>query len=107
MKSEYLQSFNIAGFTYYDGALIFQKLKIGKELKLKLEENNRFDRHAVAIYFDKCKIGFIPRNENRIFYKMIKVGLKDKIRVLIQRIQPNENPENQIQVVIHLKNLKK
>lgn len=29
---EHLAHFNIAGFTYYEGVLAFQKLKIGTEL---------------------------------------------------------------------------
>ena len=37
MKKEHLSHFNIAGFTYYDGALVFQKLHIGTQLTLKLE----------------------------------------------------------------------
>lgn len=104
MKTDYLQSFNIAGFSYYDGALVFSKLKIGKKLRFKHEKNNKYDRHAVAIYLGKNKLGFIPRTENRVFSKLLKVGLGKSIRVLIQRIQPNENPENQIQVVVHLIN---
>lgn len=102
MKKEHLANFNIAGFTYYDGALIFHKLKIGTELKLKLEEKNKYDAKAVAIYYRKHKIGFIPKTENRIFYKLIKVGLKRNIRILIQRVSPHEHPENQIQISAHL-----
>ena len=102
MKTEYLTNFNIAGFTYYEGATVFSKLKIGSQLKLKLEENNRYDAKAVAIYYEKSKIGFIPRAENRIFHKLLKVGLKKNLKITIQRISPNEHPENQIQVVAHL-----
>ncbi|TDX87082.1 HIRAN domain-containing protein [Epilithonimonas xixisoli] len=102
MKTEYLTNFNVAGFTYYEGASIFSKLKIGSQLKLKLEENNKYDAKAVAIYYEKSKIGFIPRTENRIFHKMLKVGLKKNLKITIQRISPNENPEKQVQVVVHL-----
>lgn len=99
---EHLANFNIAGFTYYDGAPIFRKLKIGTKLKLQLEENNRYDARAVAIYFKNHKIGFIPRTENRIFYKMLKVGLENSIRILIQSKDATAHPEQQIRVVAHL-----
>lgn len=102
MEQTYLQSFFVAGFTYYDGALIFNKLKIGKKLNLKLEEDNKYDHRAVAIYYKENKIGFIPRTENRIFHKMLKIGLEKNIRVLVQRVQKNAQPENQVQVVVHL-----
>ena len=50
----------------------------------------------------KHKIGFIPKTDNRIFYKLIKVGLAKYIRVVIQQVSPHEHPENQIQIVAHL-----
>lgn len=102
MKMEHLAHFYIAGFTYYDGAKIFQKLKIGQKLKLKLEDNNRYDARAVAIYYKKHKIGFVPRTENRIFYKLLKVGLKNNLRILVQSRNQSANPEQQIQVITHL-----
>ena len=102
MKTEYLTNFNIDGFTYYEGASVFSQLKIGSRLKLKLEENNKYDAKAVAIYHGKSKIGFIPKTENRIFHKLLKVGLKKNLKITIQRISPNEHPENQVQVVAHL-----
>ena len=104
MRIQHLANFHIAGFTYYDGALVFRKLKIGKELQLKLEEDNKYDPRAVAVYFKEKKIGFIPRDENRIFYKLLQVGLEDHIRILIQQINPSEHPERQVHVVAHLVN---
>lgn len=99
---EHLANFYIAGFTYYDGALVFRKLKIGQQLELRLEENNKYDARAVAIYFKNHKIGFIPRLENRIFYKMLRVGLGSSIRILVQSRDLAAHPEEQIRVVAHL-----
>ncbi|WP_124641287.1 HIRAN domain-containing protein [Amniculibacterium aquaticum] len=102
MKKEHLSHFNIAGFTYYDGALVFQKLNIGTKLNLVLEPDNKYDARAIAIYYKDHKIGFVPRTENRILYKLLMVGLKRNLQVVIQRVSKNEHPENQIQVVVHL-----
>lgn len=104
MKTEHLAHFNIAGFTYYDGALVFRKLKVGKKLELKLEEDNKFDARAIALYYKEHKLGFIPRTENRIIYKLLKIGLSHNIRILIQKVDASEHPENQIMVVAHLLN---
>ena len=104
MKIQHLAQFKIAGFSYYEGAFVFRKLKIGTKLKLQLEEENKYDCRAVAIYYKKHKIGFIPKTDNRIFYKLIKVGLAKYIRVVIQQVSPHEHPENQIQIVAHFIN---
>lgn len=104
MKTEHLSHFHIAGFTYYEGALEFKNLKIGKKVALKLEEENKFDPRAVAIYHGKSKLGYVPRNENRLLYKLLKVGMNDKLRATIQRKDSREHPENQVMIVIHLIN---
>ncbi|MDD3458488.1 MAG: HIRAN domain-containing protein [Weeksellaceae bacterium] len=104
MKTEHLAHFFIAGFTYYDGALVFRKLKIGKKLRLELEEDNKYDHRAVAVYYKKHKIGFIPRTENRIFYKLLKIGLGENIRMTVQSTDRRQHPESQVQIVAHLIN---
>ena len=98
---EHLAHFNIAGFTYYDGVMAFNDLKIGTELKLVPEPTNQYDPRAIAIYYKEHKLGFIPKSENRIFYKLLKVGL-DKIEIRVQKLAPTEDPTDQISVVAHL-----
>ena len=73
---EHLAHFNIAGFTFCNGVICFRKLKVGKKLQLVLDTENKYDARAIAIYYKKHKLGYIPRNENRIFYKLLTVGLK-------------------------------
>ncbi len=99
---EHLAHFSIAGFTYYDGAICFKKLKIGKKLRLALDTENKFDPRAVAIYYKGYKLGFVPRSENRIFYKLLTVGLGESLEIRIQSLSPDEHPENQIGVVVYL-----
>lgn len=98
---EHLCHFDIAGFTYYDGPEAFEKLKIGTRLHLKIEKENKFDARAVALYFDNFKLGFVPRSENRIIYKLLTIGFTG-LECKIQRVTPSEHPENQIGVIIHL-----
>ena len=103
MIKEHLANFNIAGFTFYEGAMCFEQLKIGKKLKLILEETNGFDPRAVAIYFKNKKLGFVPRNENRIIYKLLKVGL-NCLEARIQMVDGTELPEGQVRVIVYLVN---
>ena len=65
MERKHFAHFTIAGFTYYDGCIAFNKLKIGKKLLLKTEPRNKYDDHAVAIYYKDLKLGFIPREYNK------------------------------------------
>lgn len=104
MRKEHLSHFTIAGFSYYDGALVFPKLKIGTKLSMKLDRKNRYDHHAIAIYYKDHKLGFVPRTENKFLHKLLSVGLSNNIQFVVQRVSKSEHPENQIQVVVHLIN---
>lgn len=44
--------------------MVMNQLKIGDEVQLVREENNKFDPYAVAIMFDGYKLGYIPRTNN-------------------------------------------
>lgn len=104
MKMEHLAHFTIAGLTYYEGAIVFRKLKVGKALELRLDSDNKFDARAVAIYYKDSKLGFVPRGENRIIYKLLTLGMNKHLKTTIQKIDSREHPESQIMVVIHLIN---
>ncbi len=98
---EHLDHFHIAGFTYYDGAEAFKELEIGTLLRIELEPNNSYDPRAVKICYKDYHLGYVPRGNNRIFYKLLKVGI-DAIEVRIQRINGQEHTEEQVGVVAHL-----
>lgn len=102
-KREHLANFHIAGLTFYEAALCFKKLKVGTELRLELEAENKFDARAVAVYYNDNKLGFVPRAENRIFYKLLAMEYDNIFSVVIQQLDPTEHPEQQIRVVVHLK----
>ncbi len=99
----HLSTFHIAGFTYWDGAIAFNELKIGTELTLLREENNKFDPYAIALYFNEHKLGFIPRDSNKEINKFLEQGHDDIFEVRINRISPTEHPENQVHVVVFIK----
>ena len=103
---EHLAHFDIAGFTYYDGAEAFPELKVGLKLDLELDPDNRYDPRAVMITYKDFKLGYVPRAENRIFYKLLKVGVPH-LEVHIQRLNPTGNPEQQVGVVAHLREVKR
>ncbi len=106
MKRKHFINFDIAGFTYWEGALVFNELNIGTVLQLKQEPDNKFDPYAVAIYYGEYKLGFVPRKENLQISKLLEMGYGSIFEILIQRINANEDPENQIGAIIYLKESK-
>ena len=57
--------------------MVMNQLKIGDEVQLVREENNKFDPYAVAIMFDGYKLGYIPRTNNEQFCAFMDQGSKE------------------------------
>lgn len=102
MKRRHFAHFDIAGFTYYEGCIAFNDLKIGTELELKLEKENRYDENAVAIYFKDLKLGFVPRSKNKSIAEILRTKA-DVFETRVQRLSPDLAPEDQVQVVVFTK----
>jgi len=102
-KQRHFSNFAIAGFTYWEGCMVFEELKIGTRLSLLREWDNKFDPYAVAIYYGDYKLGFIPRAENHQISKFIESGYNDLFDVRINRISKDAHPENQVGVIVYLR----
>jgi hypothetical protein len=94
---------DIAGFTYYEGAIVFNRLTIGTPLRLVAEPDNHYDPHAIALYFEDCKLGFIPRSENRMLSIFFEQGYDNLFEAYVNRVAPDERPENQVGFIVYLK----
>lgn len=95
-----LLNFKIAGFSYYEGAVVFQELKNSTLLQLVPELDNRYDKNAVALYYNDYKLGYLPRQENRIIARLLQLGV-DCFEARIQQIDPTRNPEEQVGVILY------
>ncbi|MDD2634932.1 MAG: HIRAN domain-containing protein [Bacteroidales bacterium] len=102
MKNRYFKHFFIAGFTYCDGVDVFQNLKIGTQLKLVAESDNKYDANAVALYYGEVKLGFIPRAVNKEISILINSGYDGIFEAHINRVVPKANPEEQIGVLLRI-----
>jgi hypothetical protein len=100
---KHFDNFHIAGFTYHDGVDVFGELKIGTQLNMIVEPDNKHDIYAVAIYFKDHKLGYIPRGNNKFISKFLNFGHTDIFEMKINRISPEEHPERQIGVVVKIK----
>lgn len=101
-KKRHYAHFHVAGFSYWQGAEVFEQLRIGTLLTLLREPDNRFDPYAVAIYFADRKLGFLPRAENHEISKWLDMGYGAAFECRINRLSPDVDPEGQVGVVIHL-----
>ena len=51
-KHRHFSNFDIAGFSYWDGALVLCDLKPGKKVRLEREEDNKFFEMGYEDIFD-------------------------------------------------------
>ena len=102
-KNLHFAHFDIAGFSYWEGCMVMNQLKIGDEVQLVREENNKFDPYAVAIMFDGYKLGYIPRTNNEQFCALMDQGHSIIFEARIQRITPDSHMEHQVSVIVYLK----
>lgn len=75
----------IRGFQYYKGEAIFENLKEEDTLDLIREYDNKYDRYAIAIYWKNHKLGFVAREKNNLFAKLMDaeiLSFKAKIKKL-------------------------
>ncbi len=102
-NKEHFLSCNVAAFTYNQGCEVFDKLKVGKEVQLVREDENPYDHNAVAIFFGKTHIGYIPRRENDAIAKFLDLGYGDIFEARIQSVDSTAHPEEQVNIVVYLK----
>ena len=101
MANVFLKSVHIAGFSYYDGAFIFDELSIGSKIDFALDKGNIHDDHSVELRYKNHKIGYIPRHENNEIATIMQAG-HDIFTGVVQQISPDEHPEEQIRVGVFI-----
>ena len=95
-----LQHSPIAGFQYYEGENIWPQMKVGDALTLQREQQNRYDPHAIAVYWQQSKLGYIPRRENRTLAQMLDRG--QTLNTQIEQLQNEAAPWGRIEIKIYL-----
>jgi len=101
MKREFFSSFHISDFEFYEGVLVFEKLRIGELVKLKTDKKNTFDKYAVGIYYKESKLGYIPHTEGKQIAKLLNVGY-NYFEARIQWINKDSYPAGQIGIIVYL-----
>lgn len=100
--SRHLNTFNIAGFQHYDGALVLEKLKPGTKLKMVPDPKNPHDPDAIELHYKKTKLGFVPHGENELLALMAFYGHKNVFEVRVLQVDPSAAPWQQVRVGVYV-----
>ncbi len=100
--SRHVKSFFVAGFQHYDGALVLDKLKPGKKLKMTHCPDNPHDPNAVELRYKKVKLGYVPRTDNADIALMAFYGHEDVFEARVLQVDPEAEPWRQVRVGIYV-----
>lgn len=71
----FLLKVKIAGLTYYEVSQVKSELKNKDKLILKREPNNKYDKLAIEVYYNKnIKLGYVLRNKNEVIARLMDAG---------------------------------
>lgn len=91
-----LSSPYIAGFQYYQGLELEQMLKENDGLILKREPQNTHDCYAIEVFTDSNKLGYLPREENKVIARMMDQGITVKGRIV--KVNPEASPYRKVKM---------
>ena len=86
----FLYNIKVAGTTYINNKdTIIRELNINDSLTLVREPDNKYDEYAIKVLTGRGeKIGYIPRENNKIFARMLDAG--KELYLIIQSIQEEQ-----------------
>ena len=101
---------HLAGREYHEADEVWDQLKVGTELRLERDTDNRYDPEAVAVMFDEKDslmpmsylLGYIPRGENKDIAHFLDMGWDECFQCRISKINPEEHYEEQIRLIIKI-----
>ena len=95
-----LNKFSVAGFFFYEGRTLLEKMKPGDILTMKPNAENMEDEYAVQLHFKDTMIGHIPRSDNKHIFRLIE---QDKDLVCtIREIDPDAETWQMCKVKVEL-----
>jgi len=76
----------IVGVYYANSGHLLKRLPKGTVFDLKCEPNNKYDSHAVSVWFESSRIGYIPRNSNTDIFNALS---KEKVTCIFGKYRPS------------------
>lgn len=101
--SRLIVSFHVAGFQYWDGALVLGDLKVGDALEIVPEPDNPHDANAIALRFGTVKLGYVPKECNELIALLSFYGHQDILEARVQQVDSEAAPWKQVRVGISVR----
>ncbi|QEE15544.1 HIRAN domain-containing protein [Promethearchaeum syntrophicum] len=76
----------IVGIYYTKNGHILKRLPQGTIFTLKPEPYNQYDSHAVSVWFEKSRIGYLPRHTNTVIFNALS---SEKVTCMFGRYRPS------------------
>ena len=107
-RKKYFMDCHLAGRIYHDADEVWNELKVGTQLGLRLDKENRFDGNAVEVIYTNAKkeefrLGYIPRDDNTQLAAFLEMDWTDIFECRISKLSPDAHPENQVHLTIRIK----
>jgi hypothetical protein len=96
-----VQSSPLAGFRYYEGKVLWDKMKIGDVLDLIREPDNPHDPRAVRVEWNGHKLGYVPRKENEAVARQLDLG--NALQGRITRLRKHRDPWKRVEFEVVLR----
>lgn len=91
-----VQSSPLAGFRYYAGEALWNKLREGDALSLIREPDNTHDKNAVRVEWQGQKLGYLPRIQNQAVAAAMDSG--EHVDARIAKLRNERNPWHRLLV---------
>ena len=95
-----VQDAPLAGFVYYDGQAVWERLKLGDRLVLVRESANPHDANAIRVEWNGHMVGYVPRSDNADLARQMDHGARVEAR--ITELQRLANGRNRISYEIYV-----
>lgn len=96
--SRHVDSFFIAGFQHYDGALVLGNLQVGSTLSFEAEPDNPHDPEAVVLEWHGTKLGYVPSDSNHLISLLTYFGSGNALEMRVLQVSPENDPWKQVRV---------
>ena len=90
----------LAGFVYYDGEAVWDRMKAGDRLTLAREPDNPHDRNAVRLEWQGRMLGYVPKRDNTDLARQMDHGAKVEAR--ITELTLAANGRRRMSYVVHV-----
>lgn len=112
-KKLFFKECHLAGRQYHDADEVWEELHVGTLLELRRDLDNRYDKNAVAVMYnrgidrdtetyDEYILGYIPCAENETIAQLLEMGWDDIFECRISKIDPEAHYENQVRLTIRI-----